>query len=100
MTSTSLVRVAKLQCTTGIIHKWRKHRTGVNLLKRGWPTKITNKNLKNILHKTFGKLVYRVMRQKLNFLGGLTLVTASIILTQHFIKNKTSYTQSDMVVIV
>ncbi len=151
----------------GIIHKWRKLGTVVNLPRSGRPTKITpraqrrliqevikeprttSKELqaslasikvsihdstiikrlgKNSIHgrvprqkplltknntkarltfakkyldypKTFGQIFCGLMRQKLNFLEGVCLVTSGVKPTQHFIK-RTSYQQSNMVVVV
>lgn len=50
-----------------------------------------------MIPKNLGKIFFGLMNRKLNFLEGLSCVTAVRKLTQHFIK-KTSYQQSYTVV--
>ncbi len=49
--------------------------------------------------KTFGQIIYGLMRQKLSLLESVCPVTSGVKPTQHFI-HRTSYQQSNMVVVV
>lgn len=52
-----------------------------------------------MISETFGKIFCELMRQKVNFLEGLSPVTCGIKLTQHF-RKKLIIQQSNMVVVV
>ncbi|KAF7637995.1 hypothetical protein LDENG_00048780 [Lucifuga dentata] len=52
-----------------------------------------------MIPKTFGKIFCGLTRQKWNFVEGVHPVTSDVKLTQHF-RKRTSYRQSNMVVLV